>query len=381
MEKDVDSSFFERRALPSPEAEFWPANLDELRELVERRRAERPLVILGGGEHFRASSLGERSFDVVRTGNCGGIRELDVESNTVRVAAGTTWGELREKLRERGRTLQRYRLQPEGATIGGLLARRRPLEKEISTGDLREGCVALTTVTPGGDEYSYLPAPRKASGPDNRFLYIGGEGFVGAILVATLVVWPQTPGRLLVVPADGVAEAVAVYRALFELDMRISWAHWSSRTGRLEVAIHAPESLLEVYEPRLRTTFGGEMDWRGPEAVRHRRDELESAHSGVRSTPAADRTWRVAWNLDVLPERIEAVDEKFESVEIFEWGRRRAVAHLVAGDEGGEPGGAGKFESALSAQRVADGGDVDWPEWSHQLKRELDPDGRFAVGP
>jgi FAD/FMN-containing dehydrogenase len=197
---DLDMEFYDERLLPLPDHEYRPESAAELREVVEGEAGLEPehsLVVLGGGEHLRSSAIGERRFDVVRTEECDRVRSVDRESNTIRVEAGVTWGELREVAAAEQRALHRYRLHPEGATIGGLLGRWQPLERQLHRGDLRAGCIATRTASPGGAGYSYLPAPRKASGPDHRFLYIGGEGAFGVVLEATLVLAPRQPGALL----------------------------------------------------------------------------------------------------------------------------------------------------------------------------------------
>jgi len=381
-ESNADPTLYAERHLPEPTREHWPEDARSVRRLLEPDAGDRPAVLVGGGEHLRAGAIGARPFDAIRTGRFSGIVALDRNSNVVRVRAGTGWGELRRALRGRGRTLARYGLHPEGATVGGLLARRQPLEKQLFTGDLREGCVALTTATPGSGDYEYIPAPRKASGPDHRYLHIGGEGFGGVILEASLVVWPVGAARLLEHRAEDVGAAVSVYRRLVGLDLRFSWCHWSRETRRLEAALHGPEEVVAGFERRVRGELEGEFELRGAGAVRERRRSLEDGHPEGRSAAGAHRRLRAWWNLDELGDRLAGLGDRVEEVAVDRWSRRRAGVRLML-RETGEPGDeeAEPLRRALAVRRVVDEGAAEWPEWTSRLKGQLDPHRRLAVGP
>jgi hypothetical protein len=381
-ETNSENAFYFERGLPEPEREYRPGDLEGLRKLVEGREPDRPAVILGGGEHLRSRVVEERPFDVIRTSGCEGIRALDLESNVVRVRAGTTWGNLRRALRERGRTLSLYGLYPADATVGGLLARHQPLEKQLFTGDIREGCIALTATAPESGDYEYLPAPRKASGPDHRFLHIGGEGFGGVILEATLVVWPERAAWLFEHPAERFGEARELYREIIDQDIRLSWCRWSSESGTFRAAIYGPDDVLRSYERRLESATGTSAAMRKEGSVGEVRRELERDHPGARSGGRAERTVRVAWNLDEIDDRIESLGYDLEDVVVDQWSRRRAEVYLVASSP--EPGWNPErepFTRALAYREIVDGGRAEWSEWTRRLKGRLDPEGALAVGP
>ena len=382
---EPDEEFYDDRLLPLPDREYRPSNVAELREIVEASGAIEPdhaLVALGGGEHLRTSAIGERRFDIVRTGGCDRIRELDRESNTVRVEAGASWGELRERLAGEGRTLDGYGLIPREATIGGLLGRWQPLERQLHRGDIREGCIGIRTASPSGADYSYLPAPRKASGPDHRFLYIGGEGALGVILEATMVVHPDHPGVLLEWEAPGIGDATEVFLQLAHLDLRVGWSRWSRSDGRYEAALYGPETLLDDELRRLRTETRRDLEMTRGEAVDERRRELETDHPSARSTAGAERMWRAVWTLSRLPSAIEAIDEAVDEVVVEDWGPQHATVYLTADEP--NPGWRKRhepFETALSDRGIVDDGEAIWPAWVQRLKSELDPEGLLAVGP
>ncbi len=375
---EPDTSFYDERLLPMPDREYRPEDAAQLRELVEgagERRPEHALVVVGGGEHLRASAVGERRFEVVRTRGCDRIRAFDAESDTIRAEAGVTWGELREAVEAEERSLARYRLEPEGATIGGLLARWQPLERQWRGGDLRAGCIGLRTASPGGAGYSYLPAPRKASGPDHRYLHVGGEGALGVVLEARLTVAPRQPGVLLEWEAPRVGRAVEAFRMLDRLDVRPAWCRWSSSEQSFEAAVRGPAELLEAWVERIgRESVEPSSISRG-ERVEARRRELEAAHPAARSSAGAADRHRVVWPLSQIGEAVEAVSEACDEIVVLAWGRQRAAAYLEGGSQ------IETSVAALARRRIVDDGEAVWPTWVQRLKAELDPEGRLAVGP
>jgi len=382
---DPDEAFYDERLLPLPDREYRPDSIVQLREIVEGSGAIEPdhaVVALGGGEHLRSSTIGERRFDVVRVGQCDRIRELDRESNTVRVEAGANWQQLRRRLAEEGRSLQAYGLAPAEATIGGLLGRWQPVERQLHRGDLREGCIGLRTASPAGADYDYLAAPRKASGPDHRFLYVGGEGALGVILEATLVVQPDHPGALMDWVAPRIGDAVELFRQLAHLDIRVGWSRWTRSQGRYEAALYGPESLLEGKLRRLRTETRREMSVVRGEAADERRRELEETHPAARSTDGAESVRSGIWTLSRLSDAVEALGDELADVVVEHWGPQQATVHFRAAEANPdwrsrrEP-----FETALAERAVVDGGEAVWPAWVQRLKSELDPEGRLAVGP
>lgn len=382
---EPDETFYDDRLLPLPDHEYHPETVGELREIVEGAGTVEPdhaLLALGGGEHLRSSAIGERRFDVVRVGGCDRIRELDRESNTVRVEAGASWRQLRDALADEGRSLDVYGLLPAEATVGGLLGRWRPVERQIHRGDLREGCIALRTASPAGADYSYLAAPRKASGPDHRFLYVGGEGAMGVILEATLVVFPDHPGVLLRWEAPEIGDAIETFRELAHLDVRVGWSRWRRGEARYEAALYGPSTVLEDKLRRLRTATRREMETERGEGVDERRRALEAAHPAARSTDGAEKVWSAVWPLSRLPAAMEALEGDLADVIVEDWGPQHATVYLEAAES--NPAWRGRrdpFETALCDRGIVDDGEAIWPAWVQRLKAELDPDGRLAVGP
>ncbi|MFP4599213.1 MAG: FAD-binding oxidoreductase [Persicimonas sp.] len=371
------TNFYKTHHLPKPVAEHVPATTAELEDLVTGDHDGPPRIIVGGGEHLREAAIGEQRFEAVRTEGCDGVLELDRESNLVRVEAGIRWADLRERLREDGYSLDRYRPYADTATVGGLLARHHATPAHRFSGDLREGCVGLSAVSPTLGEYRYMRAPRKASGPDLRHLFMGGEGLCGVILEATLNVFKPFPGRRFEWSASSASDAVRIMGELAGRGVRPHWCHWKRSAGLFRAVIYAPTRLLESTAERLRAHYGEEFSVANGDAVRELRRGLESNMPGRRSGEAAERTAELTFSLAHLGPAIDAL-EGAEDIDIVDWSPHAATA-VVEFDE--PLASETQWPAALDIRHVVGGPDLHWPEWAQVLKSRFDGDRRLAVGP
>ncbi len=374
------TTFYSARHLPEPVEEHWPEDVAELERLIVAGSDGPPRVIFGGGQHLRERAIGEHGYAAVRTDNCRHILKIDRQSNLVRVEAGIRWGDLREKLREEGYSLQAYRPYPDASSIGGLLARNHAGPAHRQSGDLREGCVALSAVSPTLGDYRYLEAPRKASGPDLRHLFIGGEGLLGAILDVTLSIQKPFPARLIEWSAPTATAAVEQMRTLAERGMHPTWCYWKRSQGRFQAVVHAPTRLLDAMVYRLQAQWGDELEVAGDEEARALRRALEEDMPGQRTRAGAERTVALTYSLAHLGEAIDALDAARE-VEILDWSAHAATA-FVELDEPLEDARAPKaWDNALAVRPIVGGPRLTWPEWTQVLKDRLDHDRQLAIGP
>ncbi|MEL6178525.1 MAG: FAD-binding oxidoreductase, partial [Myxococcota bacterium] len=149
---------------------------------------------MGGGRHSRRPPAND--VTVLDTRGMDAIRRLDREALVVTVEAGVTVGALAAYVARRGASVCGWRREHPEATVGGLLSAWQPVPHALWNGSVREACLGLGAVTGAGDRYRYLPAPRKASGPDLRFVFIGAEGVYGVVTTATLAVSPPPAARV-----------------------------------------------------------------------------------------------------------------------------------------------------------------------------------------
>lgn len=375
LKKRYAKTFYARRDLPTPRQEIWPEDTGELLDVLQDPAFDIPLLPLGDAQHVRPAAIGERMFDVVRTQNCRRVLSVDRESKLVRVECGMRWVELQDELRERGLTMERYGLHPATSTIGGLLARAHGSGREQWDGDLRTGCVAVAGATPATGHYGYLPAPRKASGPDMRYLFIGGEGLVGVLLDATLVAWRASEARLFAWQCEA-AQAVELHARLTDLGLQIAWAVYTD--GSYKAAVFGADPVLRSIDRELKafapTHTGGRED------VAQLRQKLEAAHPDRRESSASSRTHAITLSNEHVRTAVEALEDA--SIELWNLTRHKSTifATYPKGKAPAElPGSIAHLP--LASHLVACDEPVHWSHWSQTLKSQLDRSRRLAVGP
>lgn len=378
----VAKTFYSKRELPQPKSEWWPEDAGELREAIADSSV--PRVLLGDGQHIRTPAIGERTFDVVRTEKCNRIISVDRESKLVRVESGIRWGDLQTELAERGMSMERYRLYPATATIGGMLSRFTSTHRELWDGDLRTGCVALSAVS-GSADYRYIAAPRKASGPDLRWLFMGAEGLLGAILDATLVTWSPSDSRLFTWKLEEFEQAALIMRDIWDLGIRPSWSCWTgykTTEDELVVAVHGPERILDVTTDTLLDRHSAPCDVEAGEAIAAKRAELEASHPDRRSLGTSMRTAHAVFSTRDIDNAIAALPDSVENVSIWNWTRHHAHAYVrYAKGKTLTELPSRVAARALDVRPVIDDEAVHWPHSAQTLKQLLDPEGVLAIGP
>jgi hypothetical protein len=340
---DTDS---EGGRLPAPEAVYTP---DSVEALAERWRdiktnGEVEPIAVGAKEHIRPERV-SRPWVAVETTSCDAIREVDRESGLVHVEPGVHWGDLRVQLREMGLGVQMLGLKPVSATVGGLLARRRQFEAQFERGDIRQACIGLKTT----GQYAYGDAPRKASGPDLRYLAVGGESRRSVILDATLTVTAPPAMRLLTIDASGRHELIRGWRGLLEMGIRLGWAWWRRSEGTLLATAYGPDRYLKAVERRVGESEL-QVEVHDREAAEQRRSALERQHPDRRIVTQGRSVWAVTCPLSALDEVLSS--RPGHDVVVAEWGRHRVTAWLV-GLQQQELRSI--REVALGARRVSDG--------------------------
>ncbi len=333
------TAYYHTRRLPRPAGELMPHTAQELCDAVDELHSAGQLWrVLGDGQHARRgeSSLDEK-WTAIRTDELDSVVELDRKSGLVCVEAGMRWKALQAELLARGFSTQRYGLHPSTATVGGMLARRRPGPPMLRGGELLDGCVSIGAHSPTDGEYRYLVAPRKASGPDLRHRFMGAGDADGVIVDATFVVWRPVAERLLLFRNRSLAEAAQIMGELFLAEISPSCVHYSHNSGSLQIILSAPGQLLRSRIRWITEHIGAPDDTGDADKASTRRAWLEDRHPDRRSHPEAARThvyWMAPSALDADP--VELFGNGFDDLEIACWTPRR-VEIFARFDESATP--------------------------------------------
>lgn len=248
----IAKSWYEKRDLPVPKREFWPTTFEELDEVLALDDA---LSFVGDGRSVSAAQITDADA-IVRTEKMNTFVSFDKPSLNARVMCGLKWGRFKTEIRARGASVSRFRLYPNDATIGGILASSSTGERTAGlwSGALSMQCVGLNVAAKSG-VYQYIGAPRKSSGPDLRALALGGVG--GAIRDATIDVFSQQTGLVWFQSAT-FDEAAQICRDVWLAGWRVSWTHWEN--GEIQIAFHGTERVVQNIENWLARQLNGAID-------------------------------------------------------------------------------------------------------------------------
>jgi alkyldihydroxyacetonephosphate synthase len=169
----------------APDAVVYPSAHEQLRALLELcERASLAVVPFGGGTSvvggvapLRGQHSGALALDLARM---AGVQELDRESATVTVQAGTRAPALERYLGARGLTLGHFPQSYEYVSLGGCAATRSAGQASTGYGAIEKMVLGLRLAAPASE--IELPAlPASAAGPGLRQLLVGSEGTLGVI--------------------------------------------------------------------------------------------------------------------------------------------------------------------------------------------------------
>ncbi|HTU80104.1 MAG TPA: FAD-binding oxidoreductase [Solirubrobacteraceae bacterium] len=184
----------------APDAVLYPAGHEQLRALFELC-AQRSLAlvpfgggtsVVGGVAPLRGEHAGVLALD---TSRMAGVLELDAQSATVTVGAGTRAPALERHLAARGLTLGHFPQSFEYVSLGGCAATRSAGQASSGYGAIERLVLGLRLAAPAAElELKALPA--SAAGPDLRQLVVGSEGTLGVISELSLRVRPAPRERV-----------------------------------------------------------------------------------------------------------------------------------------------------------------------------------------
>jgi glycolate oxidase FAD binding subunit len=225
----------------TPREVVTPQSIDDFAETVRGLHAERKAFAFVGGETELGLGNAPRALDtVLRTSALDRALEYAPEDQTVTVEAGMTFAELDRLLAEHRQMLPLDVVDRDRVTIGGAIATNAFGRRRQRYGTAKDAIVGITIVRPDGVRArGGGKVVKNVAGFDLPKLMVGSLGTLGAIVTATLRVYPVPPrARAAVLHFDRAAGVVAAACAIV--------------ARRLE-----PESVALYNETALVVTFAG----------------------------------------------------------------------------------------------------------------------------
>jgi alkyldihydroxyacetonephosphate synthase len=179
-------------AAPPPRCVVYPESTAEVATVLRVADAQRaPLVPYGLGSGVCGGVRPGSEAIVLDTRRMAALLEVDRESLVARVQAGLNGAECERLLDERGFTLGHFPQSIALSTVGGWVSTRASGQLSTRYGNIEDLVLALEAVLPGGRIVRTFPAPRAATGPDLRQLFLGAEGTLGVVTEIALKISPK----------------------------------------------------------------------------------------------------------------------------------------------------------------------------------------------
>jgi alkyldihydroxyacetonephosphate synthase len=186
-------------AADAPDLVALPESHEQVLELLRICTTRRVAVVPFGGGTSVVGGLEPRSESfagtiALDTRRMNALLDLDEESRLARLQPGLRGPQAEALLAEHGYTIGHFPQSFEYATLGGFAAARSSGQGSAGYGRFDELVLALEVATPAGT-IKLGRAPRTATGPDLRQLFLGSEGALGIITSLSVQVRPAPERR------------------------------------------------------------------------------------------------------------------------------------------------------------------------------------------
>jgi alkyldihydroxyacetonephosphate synthase len=228
------------RPVEPPPAVVFPESTAEVATVLEIADRERIAVVpygLGSGVCGGVRPGG--SAIVVDTSRMSRLLDASPQALTAVVQAGLNGEECERLLNERGLTLGHFPQSIARSTVGGWVATRASGQLSTRYGNMEDLVLALEVVLPGGRVLRTFPAPRAATGPDLRNLFLGSEGTLGIVTEVSLKLSPRPTWQ------EGFAARLRSWDDGLEITRELLQAGWRPAVVRLYDGIEAARNFGE----------------------------------------------------------------------------------------------------------------------------------------
>ena len=181
-----------------PFCSVLPGSTDEVRRVVLLANEERvPIIPYGGGSGLMGGALSVQAGIVVDLRRMDQILDVDTQSRSARVQAGTVLEALEKRLNRDNFILGHDPWTLPVATVGGAISTNSMGYRGGLYGSMGEQVLGLEAVLPDGEVLRTRAVPKSSAGIDLKCLLIGGEGCFGIITEATIRIFPAPEKRVL----------------------------------------------------------------------------------------------------------------------------------------------------------------------------------------
>lgn len=175
-----------------------PASTTEISEVVRYASRHRLAVVaFGGGSGVCGAIEPADDAIVIDMRRMDRLVELNETSLYARVQAGKLGGAFEQELNAAGFSAGHFPQSIALSTVGGWVATRAAGQFSTRYGNIEDMVVALEVVLPDGRVMRTKTAPRFATGPDLRHLFLGAEGTLGIVTEVTMKIFPRPESRIL----------------------------------------------------------------------------------------------------------------------------------------------------------------------------------------
>jgi alkyldihydroxyacetonephosphate synthase len=219
---------------PPPLCVVYPESTAEVARVLALAHERRVAVVpygLGSGVCGGVRPGGDAI--VLDTRRMASLRDVNRDALTAVAEAGLNGAECERLLSERGFTLGHFPQSIALSTVGGWVSTRASGQLSTRYGNIEDLVLALEVVLPGGRVVQTFPAPRAATGPDLRQLFLGAEGTLGVVTQVTLKISPKPDWQ------RGFAATLASWSDGLSISQKILQAGWRPAVLRLYDEVEA----------------------------------------------------------------------------------------------------------------------------------------------
>jgi FAD/FMN-containing dehydrogenase len=238
-----------------PRAVVRPGSTSDLAQIMRIcTAASQPVVVQGGLTGLAGGATPQPGEIAISMERMSGIENLDAESMTATVLAGTPLETVQRAAAEAGLMFPLDLGARGSCTIGGTIATNAGGNQVLRFGMMRNLVLGLEAVLADGTVVSSMNRMLKNNaGYDLKHLFIGTEGTLGIVTRAVLRLWPRQDSRVTTLVAlQGFDQAVALLKlAQRQLSGALSAfeAMWASYYDFVIANIPSARSPFDVSHP------------------------------------------------------------------------------------------------------------------------------------